>query len=236
MTLADRVAAAYAARLRSYGARAPGRFAVEVAGLLVVSLGVDEPWGLQIAALPDEPDPMAVDAAIAWCRERGRQPQVVVREQHRAGLSGLRQVEALPALVASAEVGDDAFEVGPPRDAAEFRAVYGPAFGMRPGLAEALVVDADLTTPDVAHLVARQDGVTVACAQLRDGEGMSYVSGVGVLPDRQRQGIGSSMLAACRSEAARRGCASVWLNASARSQPFYESIGFDLVDTHLALA
>jgi GNAT superfamily N-acetyltransferase len=236
VTRADRVAAAYAGRLRSYGDRAPGRFALEVAGLLVVSLGVDEPWGLQVAALPDEPDPAAVDAAIAWCRERGRQPQVIVREQHRDALSGLRLVEELPALVAPTEGGDGRLDVGPARDAAEFRSVYGPAFNMRPGLAEALVVDADLTTPEVVHLVARDGGIAVACAQLRYGEGMGYVSGVGVLPDRQRQGIGSAMLAACRSEAARSGYESVWLNASPRSRPFYEGIGFELVDTHVALA
>jgi hypothetical protein len=39
--LADRVAADYAGQLRSFGDRAPGRFVAAVAGLTVVSVGVD---------------------------------------------------------------------------------------------------------------------------------------------------------------------------------------------------
>lgn len=236
MTLAERVAASYAERLRSFGSRAPGRFVEEVAGLLVVSLGVDESWGTIIPATEHAPDPAAVEAAMAWCRERGRVPQVVVRARDVALLDHLRPVDVLPTFAAEATSGDRALVVDRSPGLAEFHAVYGRAFGMRPGLARALVTAADLEASDVMHLVVRIDGAAVGCAQLRTGDALTYVSGVGVVPERQRQGIGTDVLAVCRAEAARLGSTHLWLNASERSAPFYDDIGFELVDTYVALS
>lgn len=237
MTAADAVAADYAERLRTFGVRAPGRFAVEVAGLTIVSLGVEEPWGTQIVAMPDPPQRAAVDEAVAWCRERGREPEVVVRGRHRDLLADFSLMEDLAALVAStAGATQDALEIRPPLDVAEFCAIYSASFEMRPGLAEALVVEADLAAPDVRHLVGSVQGRAVACAQLRLGDELAFVNGVGVVPDMQRRGYGAAMLAACRVEAAQRGRATLWLNASAADVPFYEGIGFEVVDSHVALS
>jgi GNAT superfamily N-acetyltransferase len=234
VTVADLVAADYGDRLRSYGERAPGRFVAEVAGLLVVGLGVDEPWGTQVAALATELDPAAVAAAVDWCHQRGHEPQVVVRIAQRDALPGLRVVEELAALVAPATGDQSALAVERAQDLQEFRSVYATAFTMRPGLADALVVEADLAA--LPHLLGRLDGRAVACAQVRMGADRAYVSGVGVRPEWQRQGYGSAMLAACRDEAGRGGCNLAWLNAGATNVPFYESIGFELVDTHVVLA
>ena len=234
MTLAERVASEYVERLRSFGDRAPGRFVAEVAGLTVVSLGVPEPWGLQVVAMADIVDPHAVDAAVSWCREQEREPQVVVRERAASRLTAYAVVDELPALVAPAGGSQSVLEVGPARDVGEFREIYGSSFGMRPGLAESLVVAADLEVHP--HLIGRVDGVAVACAQVRPGTDMAYVNGVGVLPSARGRGYGAAMLAACRGEAATRGRDLVWLNASPTSVGFYEAIGFELVDTHLALA
>ena len=52
----------------------------------------------------------------------------------------------------------------------------------------------------------------------------------------QRRGYGVTMLDAGRVVAADHGCDLVWLNATAASRRFYERIGFELVDTHVALA
>lgn len=233
VTLADAVAADYGARLWSFGERAPGRLATQVAGLTVVSLGVDEPWGLQIVAMPDQPDPVRVEAAVAWCRERGRTPQVVVRERYRDTLPLYDVTEVLATLAGSAGGGQQVLEVAAATDVAEFRGVYSAAFGMRDGLADALVVAADLAV--LPHLLGRIDGRAVACAILRAGGELGYVNGVGVLPDVQGRGYGSAMLAACRAAAAARGCRHVWLNAAPQTAPFYEGIGFERVDTYVAL-
>ena len=233
MSVADVVAAAYGDRLRSFGERAPGRFVEEVAGLLVVSLGVDEPWGLQVVAMAPDPDPAAVDQAVAWCRAQGREPQVIVRERCRDLFPSLTVAEELGALVASAEGRQSLLDIEPARDLGEFRAIYSQSFGMAEGIVEALVVEADLEA--VPHLLGRVDGRGVACAQLRIDDRTGYISGVGVVPELQRRGYGSAMLAASRNEAGRRGCDLVWLNAGPHNVPFYVGIGFELVDTHVAL-
>jgi GNAT superfamily N-acetyltransferase len=233
VTLADRVAADYGARLRSFGERAPERFAASVAGFTVVSLGVDEPWGLQLVAMPDTPDPAAVGAAVAWCRERGRDPQIVVRERDRGILASYDVAEVLATLVTVSGGDQQVLQVARASDVAEFRAVYSAAFTMPPGLAEALVVEADLEV--LPHLLGRVDGRAVACAILRSGGDLGYVNGVGVLPGEQRRGYGAAMLAACRAEALAVGCTHVWLNAAPHTAPFYEGIGFELVDTYVAL-
>lgn len=233
MTTADRVAADYAARLRSFGERASHRFSVEVAGLTVVSLGVAEPWGLQVVALPDAPDMAAVAAAVEWCREQGRTPQVVVREQYRDALSAYEVDEVLATLAAPAQAEPAALAVERATDVEEFRTVYGASFRMRAGLANALVVDADLGA--FPHLVARVEGRAVACAQVRAGEELALISGVGVLPEERGRGYGKAMLAAGRAQAAQLGCELMWRNAAPDTAPFYEAIGFDRVDTYVAL-
>lgn len=234
VSVAELVAAAYGDRLRSFGERAPGRFVQEVAGLLVVSLGVDEPWGLQVAALVPDPDPAAVDEAVAWCRDgRGREPQVVVRARCSHLFPTFAVADKLGALVAPAKGAQSLLEIELAQDVVEFRSVYASSFGMPQQLVDALVVEADLNA--VPHMLGRVGGQAVACAQLRIGDSAGYVSGVGVVPELQGRGYGSAMLAACREEAGRRGCELVWLNAAPHNVPFYEGIGFELVDTHVAL-
>lgn len=198
-----------------------------------MSLGVDEPWGLQVAALFPDPDPAAVDEAIAWCRSRGRDPQVVVRARCRDRFAAFAVADELGALVAPAQGTQTLLEIGQARDLAEFRAVYADSFGMTQAVVDALVVAADLVA--VPHLLGRVAGHAVACAQLRIGDRAGYISGVGVVPESQGRGYGSAMLAASRDEAHRRGCDLVWLNAGPHNVPFYERIGFELVDTHVAL-
>ena len=232
-SLADLVAADYAARLRTFGERAPGRFVAEVAGLTIVSMGVDEPWGLQVVAMPDVPDPGDVTAAVAWCHERGRTPHLIVREQHRERLHTYDVALVNATLVAQTGARQDVLDVVRATDVDEFREVYASSFGMPPGLADALVVDADLRA--VPHLVGRVDGRAVACAILRPGRELGYVNGVGVIPGEQGRGFGTAMLAACRAEADLLGCRYVWLNAAPSTAPFYEGIGFERVDTYVAL-
>ena len=232
--VAERVAADYDARLRSFGERAPGRFVTEVAGLTVVGFGVDEPWGTQVSTIGAPVDAVAVAAAVEWCREQGREAWVMVRAADRDMLAAYDVVDELPALVAPAGGSQSLLDVDVASDLEEFRDVYATSFGMSPELAARLVVDADLGAHP--HLLGRVDGRAVACAQLRSGRDLAYVSGVGVLPSLRGEGYGAAMMVACRAQAVVRGCEAIWLNASERSIGFYEAIGFELVDTHLALA
>src|SRR3954470_7952126 len=232
--LAGRGAADYAVQLRSFGARAPGRFVVEVAGLTVVSIGVDQPWGMQVVATDTAVDRTAVAAAVDWCRARARSPQVMVRAADRGALPSYAVVDELPALVAPAGGAHSLLDVTRATDLAEFRDIYAASFEMPVDVAAGLVVSSDLDAHP--HLVGRVDGRVVACAQVRPGRDLAYVNGVGVLPSERGLGYGAAMLAACRAEAGARGCALAWLNATPRSVGFYEAIGFELVDTHLALA
>jgi N-acetylglutamate synthase-like GNAT family acetyltransferase len=107
---------------------------------------------------------------------------------------------------------------------------------MRPGMADALVDPADLEAPDDVHLIARVDeGEAVGCALLRSASGLGYVSAVGVVPEHRGRGIGTTLLDACAARATADGCHAVWLHASASSHAFYAGLGYELVDTHVAL-
>ncbi|HET6818140.1 MAG TPA: GNAT family N-acetyltransferase [Mycobacteriales bacterium] len=235
MNLAERLAADYCDWLRAYGERAEGRFAVQVAGLTLVSLGVDEPWGLQLLAMPSPPDARAVPEAVAWCRgELRREPSVMVRAADRASLSTYRVVDEMPALVAPSGGDQHVLEIEVTDDADEFRDLYAATFEMPREPSAALVVGADVGPH--RHLVGRVGGRAVACAQVRPGPELAYVNGVGVLPAERGHGYGAAMMTACRVEARVHGCELVWLNASPTSVGFYEAIGFELVDTHVALA
>lgn len=236
MTRADRVAAAYARSMRRYAARGPGRVARDVAGLAVVSLGLPERWANVVLALDRAPEAGAVDEALAWFVARGVDAEVLVRQRDVERLGHLDRVDEMPVLIAPAEGEQGLLEVAPAATAAEFVEVYRAAFAMRPGLAEALVVDADLGLGGMVHLVGRRDGATVACALLRPDGDLAYLSAVGVVPARQGQGFGRAMLAAAAAQARDRGCASVWLHAAGSTRGFYESVGYTWVDTHVALA
>jgi ribosomal protein S18 acetylase RimI-like enzyme len=234
VTLAERVAAEDGARLRSFGTGAPGRFVREVAGLTVVAIGVEESWGVQIEAMGAPVDAGAVGEAVAWCRVRQLEPLVRIRACDRDALPAYDLVEELPVLVGSTDGTQDTWAVEAAGDLTEFRLVYATSFGMSAELAARLVVAADLAAHP--HLLGRVDGLAVACAQLRLGGDMAYVNGVGVLPSQRARGFGAAMMTACGAAAGERGCELIWLHASGASLGFYEAIGFELVDTHLALA
>ena len=236
VTLADRVAAAYAEAMWTYADGAPGRFAERVAGLRVVSLGLPEHWANTVLALTEPPAPAAVEVALRRLTESGLTGRVLVRERDAAGLGRLERVDEMLAFVGPAAATQDTLQVSPAATAAEFTDVYGAAFAMRPGLASALVVEADLAAERTVHLVGRVDGLAVACAVLRPIDGLGYLSAVGVLPAYQGRGFGTAMLAAGAAEAGARGCDVLWLHATAHTRAFYEGLDFELIDTHVALA
>src|SRR3954471_473083 len=94
--LAERIGRAYVAASVLHCARAPGRVAVDVAGLTITSLGLPEPWSTQVLALTDPPDPGAVAEAVEWCAANGLSGLVLVRAADVPRLPGLTLVDELP--------------------------------------------------------------------------------------------------------------------------------------------
>lgn len=193
----------------------------------------------------DEPDCVALDAALAWLRVRS--PDFVVRTPQRwagspvFGSRGLHTVDALPALALvldgwSAPPPPAGLEITAPRTRAEFVVAYAGSFAMPAELTEALVVPADLASPRYAHLVGRMDGVTVGTAMLRVANGCGCVSAVGVLPAYRGRGIGSALTAAATAGALERGCDVAFLHATDAGRGLYERLGYAQVDVHIDLA
>jgi ribosomal protein S18 acetylase RimI-like enzyme len=213
-----------------------------VSGLPVVSLGLPERWANVVLALEDMPESSRVADALAFFADRDVVAQVLVREAAVDMLPGLRPVDVMPVYVvpvSEARTEDSGgLLIEPTTDSALFTSVYGGAFEMRPGMAEALVDPTDMTARGALHLVARlsERADPVGCALLRSAGGLGYVSAVGVVPNQRGRGIGTSLLEACASRAAAGGCSEVWLHASESSRTFYEGLGYELADTHVALA
>jgi GNAT superfamily N-acetyltransferase len=71
-------------------------------------------------------------------------------------------------------------------------------------------------------LVAVDQDQPVGVAMLKG----DAISGVFVLPERTRQGIGRSLMAAVEQKAREAGCESVHLSSSVTARSFYETIGY----------
>jgi GNAT superfamily N-acetyltransferase len=241
VTLADRLAAAYAEVLQRSASRGGDRSATTVCGLPVLSLGLPERWANVVLALDGPPNPSAVTEALASFTARGLEAQVMVREAYVGDLPHLATVDEMPAYVALAIPQTMASRADEPIEAVldpqSFADVYGAAFQMRAGMAAALVDPGDMGAPGTVHLVARDTrrGMPVGCALLRIAGGLGYVSAVGVRPEHRGRGIGTALLDACSARAAEVGCSEVWLHATRSARAFYAGLGYELVDTHVAL-
>lgn len=237
--LADRIADAYVRVQLLHAARTPSRLTTEVAGLPIAVLGLAQPWGTSVLALRERPQPAALARALAWCAARSPAYSVLLRARDEELGSVLPHRDELPAFVlplvhppATAPVAGVA--VGPAGSAGEFAGVYRAAFAMPPGMAEALVDDADLAAPGLVHLVARRSGRAVGCVMLRLAAGVGYVSALGTLPDERGRGIGTLLTRAACAQARSQGADLALLHAAPGRSSLYEGMGFERVDTHVS--
>lgn len=82
------------------------------------------------------------------------------------------------------------------------------------------------------HIIAESGAGTVEVC-FENGKSHSFVSGLSVLEDRRRQGIGTALLKACERESAQRKRYTVELEIEAQdiyAQEFYEKRGYKVVD------
>ena len=122
-------------------------------------------------------------------------------------------------------------EAGTARSASEYeeleRAVFGlPAWG---AAARVRGLTAGFSDGSLRAFLVRSGGVAVAVARLSVLDGSAGLYGIGVAPERRREGLGGFITAVAMRAALARGSSLVWLsvedgNTAARS--LYERLGF----------
>jgi ribosomal protein S18 acetylase RimI-like enzyme len=176
-----------------------------------------------------------VREAVAWCeRTSPGSWQVVVRGEHAAdvlaGAQGELRVDDALYVRATTSVAPiravPGLEVGPARDADEFLRAFWPDL--------AALVRGRVGERGLGFLVGRLRGEVVACARVWDAGGVSYLSGVHVLPPFRHRGIGRAVSAAATRFGLQRHEVS-WLHCEPDLAPLYESLGYEAVTTHVRL-
>lgn len=98
-----------------------------------------------------------------------------------------------------------------------------------PPLVETLdEVRAALRSPDVVALGVREGGRLLAAVRLRVDDGVAHLGRLAVVPDRQGEGIGSTLLRACEA-AVPAAVSEIRLFTGSRSEPtirLYERFGY----------
>jgi ribosomal protein S18 acetylase RimI-like enzyme len=241
---ATRLCRAAADVARSAAAGGPPRAHQDVGRITATDVGVDAPWSVQALLPPDWSGPPAeLDAAVAWCRERGgsRGFGVVVRAEQQAVPRGrglqvrdVRPVFALPgsAAVDLAELAGGTVDTRPPRD--DVVAAYG-GWMADPALGAALVWPSDVARHDRRFLVAHAGGRPAGCALLWLVAETLYLSGIGVMAEQRGQGLGTALVRAAVAvglETSPRPDV-VWMHATEEGAALYERLGFVRVDEHV---
>lgn len=207
-----------------------------VCGVRCAALGVDQAWAT--FARPVTPPTAARCAEIVdWLGAHGSSWSVKVSaaDVDADGYRPLRELFTLPVyeltdpdLLGSARP-VPGLRIAPTRSPAEFLATYGTDLAP-------LVTDRHLDSPGYHHLVGWLDGAPVACAMLRRGGGMAYLSAVTVRDDQRRRGIGAAISAAASRWALEAAAGPVWLHAAGQeSARIYRRLGYRRVDEHVVL-
>ncbi|MDQ3742642.1 MAG: GNAT family N-acetyltransferase, partial [Actinomycetota bacterium] len=112
-----------------------------------------------------------------------------------------------------------------------FGTLLGLAFEMPPLVVEPFLRMLDVAgkaaSPDIRNYIALDDGEPVACGTVVLAAGVAGFYNIGVLPDRQGQGIGTAMTAALIGEAAAAGAETAVLWSSAAGVRCYRALGFE---------
>lgn len=106
-----------------------------------------------------------------------------------------------------------------------FGTLLGLAFDMPPAVVDPFLRMLD--AGDVRNFIALDDGEPVACASLVQAAGVAGLYNIGVLPDRQGEGIGTAVTAALMAEARAGGAETAVLWSSAAGLRCYRGLGFE---------
>ncbi|HEX8086316.1 MAG TPA: GNAT family N-acetyltransferase [Solirubrobacteraceae bacterium] len=106
-----------------------------------------------------------------------------------------------------------------------FGTLLGLAFDMPPAVVDPFLRMLD--APGVRNFIALDDGAPVACGSLVQAAGVAGLYNVGVLPDRQGEGLGTAITAALMAEARAGGAETAVLWSSAAGLRCYRALGFE---------
>lgn len=150
---------------------------------------------------------------------------------------GFRALETLPGMAAALDgaspvPGALRFEQVREEPSLEaFGTLLGLAFDMPPSVVEPflrlLEVAGRSAPPEIRNYIALDAGEPVACGSLVLAAGVAGLYNIGVLPDRQGQGIGTAMTSALMAEARASGFETAVLWSSAAGLRCYRALGFE---------
>jgi ribosomal protein S18 acetylase RimI-like enzyme len=168
---------------------------------------------------------------------------------------GFRRLETLPGMSAPLPESPAAADAPTPADGADaagslraptslrfeqvreapsleaFGTLLGLAFEMPPAVVEPflrlLEVAGRAEAAEMRNFIALDDGEPVACGSLVLAAGVAGLYNIGVLPDRQGQGLGTAMTSALMAEGRATGAETAVLWSSASGLRCYERLGFE---------
>ena len=249
LDLRERAWESYPGILALGGSGAPHRTTRTFGGITCADLGVPHPWSVQGATGSSRPSEDDLAAAVSWMSGRGATTgwRIAAREEHLGGAPwpelvahdrmGLFATPAASAARIPVEAPDELRLVEQPTHA-EVLAAYGGWMDDLP-LAELLVTPADLHRPERQFIVGVVDGAPIGCACVWWSGGAAYLSAIGVVAPMRGRGYGRALTAA----AARMAVSAlpsqspdvVWMHATDEGAALYAHMGFDRVDTEVAL-
>jgi ribosomal protein S18 acetylase RimI-like enzyme len=235
--------------IASIGLDAPHRSMQAFGPVVCVDLGVPQPWSVRSSSGLAEPDSDDALAALDWLRERGSahgwQVTVPPEQVTSAVWSGLVEDYRLPMFATDSGTAAGIELVVPSGLTLDDDPSYDDVVTAYGGwmsdrqLAELLVVPSDLERDDRRFVVGYAGDRVVGCAFVWFGGGTGYLSGIGVVRDLRGRGYGRALTAAAARLAARGPDGwpvdLVWMHATAEGAALYGRMGFELVDTEIAL-
>ncbi len=230
------------------GTGAPHRAIARFGPILAIDMGAPQPWAIQASPGWNDVEPEHAHAAFHWCAERGRDhgwrvclPEARIGEPLWDAFvlkDRIPMFAAEPADLAELDqspVMDLVLDDDPSYES--IVAAYG-GWMSDDALARILVVPGDLARPGRRFIVGSIRGRPIGCAFVWWAGGTGYLSGIGVLPELQRQGFGHVLTSAAARLAAMGPSDGdrpdlVWMHATAEGAALYSRMGFRLVDTEV---
>jgi ribosomal protein S18 acetylase RimI-like enzyme len=241
--------ASYPAILALGGSGAPHRSTRTFGAVTCANFGVPHSWGVQAATGSGPPSDDDLRAAVAWMQHQGASTGWRI-----AAPEALLGRDPWPDLVAFDRMGIFAMSTadagvmlpdGPPELVLDHRPSYEDvqaSYGgwmQDPALARLLVTPADMDRARRRFVVGLVDGAPVGCGCVWWADDAAYLSAIGVVEPMRGRGYGRALTAAAARlavtdpPAGRPGV--VWLHATDDAAGLYDRMGFERVDTEVAL-
>ena len=226
----DRVGRAEAQTKLAFGGRS-----ARVGGATCVRFDLPHPWATQACFTGEASPPTSgqLTVALDWLAQQSPGGWVVVVRaahvevvQQRAPLRVELALEVWTTRTPPEERGPAGLEIAVATSEVDVLRAYGAE--LEP------LVRGRIGQPDDTWLVAREQGLVVACARVRHVAGTAYVSAVTVLPPARGRGVGRAISAAATRLGLDRADLA-WLTCDAGVSPLYAGLGYAPLTEHVQL-